>query len=616
MVLRDSMEEKQLDLNKPFLSVRRYSPSPTHAEALEQGRKVDCSVDKLPPLPRYKSELKSGPVGKPGNVPFVWERAPGKPKEDNHLSKCTALDRRPQASKDEVEKSVTKKESSEEVIGIGEGGSSCSAEGDEEAFVDTLEAFPRSDSFLNCSMAGGLGRLNGVELRSLERFNSLPVARQFMMGRFLPAAKAMASQAPQHTTRRPIPLTPQEIPRPEKVSNNWTKTDSPGVEQDGPMIPLRYILNGYVGESEDDDCDYYDDPPAKACGLLHRFCLLSPLPGIRHMQHHRSHSASRIRHRSSYKFPAPENRTKRNPSKEGKEDKHGSVEKLSEIVHEEDGKRLDGSSVCRRMQGNGQLCKQKEISLREAFEAEGSAGTASQEISNSPAKDGSSPPSKQCVMNFRELLASEGVGWESGSTGTGPVAEKTLYVDYVQLVKSQVPSTHFSNSRVQSNHGDLKAKNAVLLKSSSQQTEQSFVPSDIMKEKEREEIKCSTNEPEFAGEAKAKNNDVDITPAGQSATNSVVGRGIYAVNNLNSHLPPPLPKTPSDSWLLWTLHSVSSQSSSSSESPSGTKIVMNRAVASKSPPTETKWEMIVRTSNIHHGHLRSSKELHPPVQET
>ncbi|KAK4762218.1 hypothetical protein SAY87_030102 [Trapa incisa] len=627
MVLSTPMEEKQLDLNQPFLSVRRNSSTPTPAEAQEQRRKVHHSVDKLPPLPRYKSELKSGPVRKPGKVPFVWEKAPGKPKEDNQPPNCTALDRchaspkLPPGSSQKVKvnnqnlekdsvifmatdsqvcpgqaaKPATKNECCEEVVGIGHGGNSCLEEGDDEAFVDALETFSWSDTFLNCSITSGLDGLNGVDLRSIERFNPgprlnpEPVAQDFIMCRFLPAAMAMAAEAPQHTTRKPMPLAPQEIPRPEKVSNNWMNIVSPRVEQNGPMIPPRYIMNGHKEESEDDDCNCYDNPPAKVCGLLPRFCLLSPVAGIKHMQHHMPHSARRIQEKSSYKIPAPKTRAKRNPSKEGREDKHDS-RTSSEALQEKDGKRLVGSSLCRQMQGNGQFLKQKEITLREAFEADGSAGTASQELCNSSVKDGSSPPSKQC-LNFRELLASEGIEWESSSTGTGPVAERTLYVDYVQLVKPRVPSSH----------EDLKAKNAALWKPSCQQTEQSYK----MKDEEREEIKKQINPVpcdasdcgKEASMAKPSTSERESAAEGKSKNNA----------NLNFHLPPPLPKTPSDSWLSRTLHSVSSQSPSSSEAPSGTKIVLNRAIASKSPPAETKWETIVRTSNIHHEHLRFSK---------
>lgn len=319
----------------------------------------------------------------------------------------------------------------------------------------------------------------------------------------------------------------------------------------------------------------------------------------------------------------------RSPSKELKEDKLDSRRKFSEIKHENDGKRLDGSNLYRWLQGNGQFPKQKEISLREAFEAEGSAGTASEELNKVPVDCGSSSPGKQC-MNFRELLASEGGEWESGSTG--PVAERTLYVDYVQLVRPQDPSTHSSDSMVPSNHDDLEAKNAALLKSTCPETWQSDLPCDKMIAMEEEELKkhvnpvpcdmsdcraqvrtmkSSGNEREFTAEAKAKNseeayNDGKINLDSQSVTNSV-GREISLVSSLNFHLPPPLPKSPSDSWLSRTLHAVSSKSSSSAETPLSTNIVLSRAIASKSPPTETKWETIVRTSNTHHGHLRFSK---------
>ncbi|XP_039160123.1 uncharacterized protein LOC120289380 [Eucalyptus grandis] len=38
--------------------------------------------------------------------------------------------------------------------------------------------------------------------------------------------------------------------------------------------------------------------------------------------------------------------------------------------------------------------------------------------------------------------------------------------------------------------------------------------------------------------------------------------------------------------------------------------------ALESVPVDPKWETIVKSSNVHHGHLRFSEELLPPISET
>ncbi|KAK3206884.1 hypothetical protein Dsin_020930 [Dipteronia sinensis] len=74
-----------------------------------------------------------------------------------------------------------------------------------------------------------------------------------------------------------------------------------------------------------------------------------------------------------------------------------------------------------------------------------------------------------------------------------------------------------------------------------------------------------------------------------------------------SPLPPPLPKTPSESWLWRTLPSVSSRNPFSLSNV-GTRFNLRKQDATP-PLTDTKWETIVKTSYSHHDHSRYSEEL-------
>lgn len=79
MLLKNLMEEKQLNFNRPLLSLRRF-PSTVSTETDEKKRTGKYSLPNVRRLPCYRPELKSGPVRIPGTVPFVWEQYPGRPK--------------------------------------------------------------------------------------------------------------------------------------------------------------------------------------------------------------------------------------------------------------------------------------------------------------------------------------------------------------------------------------------------------------------------------------------------------------------------------------------------------------------------------------------------------
>ncbi|KAJ4729655.1 DUF688 family protein [Melia azedarach] len=79
---------------------------------------------------------------------------------------------------------------------------SSSTEDGDEAYMDALDTLSRTESFFfNCSVSGVSG-LDDVEVKPSGTFSTDPQTRDFMMGRFLPAAKAMTSEAPHYTNRK------------------------------------------------------------------------------------------------------------------------------------------------------------------------------------------------------------------------------------------------------------------------------------------------------------------------------------------------------------------------------------------------------------------------------
>ncbi|KAJ1402168.1 hypothetical protein SESBI_28267 [Sesbania bispinosa] len=85
------------------------------------------------------------------------------------------------------------------------------------------------------------------------------------------------------------------------------------------------------------------------------------------------------------------------------------------------------------------------------------------------------------------------------------------------------------------------------------------------------------------------------------------GSGKSGVGSAQSPLPPPLPKSPSESW-LWRALPIASVKNSFLHSKQGTQSHAKRH-DSNTTSSNIKWETIVKTSNLHHDHVRYSQEL-------
>lgn len=311
MIVQNSMEEKQLDFNQPLLSVRRFSS--TVASEMDSKRKKDSSLARLPPLPVYKSELKSGPVRNPGTVPFVWEQTPGRPKDEKKLYtlvveqspitpdlppgrvlkyKREDTEKVPKPkpatqsriestmpnsqSVTSVNKDVTKCESPKEAMQ--DKASSISDDAD-EAYQDALDTLSRTESFfMNCSVSG-LSGLDDLDVHLPRSFSMDQHARDFMIDRFLPAAQAVVTETPQYASRKP----PVVREKPRSVRKVMTGERRRPVNQHRPNILPPYAQDFGWEESEDESEVYSESEnyTAKVCGLFPRFCLLNPIPGLR-----------------------------------------------------------------------------------------------------------------------------------------------------------------------------------------------------------------------------------------------------------------------------------------------------------------------------------------------
>ncbi|GAV84081.1 DUF688 domain-containing protein [Cephalotus follicularis] len=722
MLLKNLMEDKQLDFNQPLLSVRRFSSSVATSEA-EGKRKTNVSLPKKPPLPSYKSEMKSGPIRNPGSVPFLWEQTPGKPKDESK-SQTRALKRppitpnpppgrilntkqQPLGKGSEVSaaswsqtgnlssscqnisssnKNVNKYEISKG--GTEETGSSESEDGD-DAYEDALDTLSRSESFfLNCSTSGVSG-LDGPELKPSGIFSADPQTRDFMMGRFLPAAKAMAAETPQYAIRKPPVAQAQPRQIKKIVSGNKRLPLYPYCPN-----PLPHYGHAEASEeSEDEDIDYGgpENSSVKVCGFFTRFCLknsfciLNPVPGMRTQAQQHISLDRRTKAKSAYAGSCSE--TKKEHARDvvfGQKstglqslDLHENKIELKnesdQITSRRDSQKVDGSTLYKQFQGNGISHYQNEFSV---YEEKGFLWIP--EKSKNFVVNGLKTQ-KEGSYNFRQLLADDSTNWQSASSS--PVTEKTLYIDSVHMVKS--PDSNSSSSDIKGlinykgddivtpvKSGEIEAQsvdfsvkeiknlntveeNAILQPKGPESIDSSFrsssdrsrnyVQMDVMngpkqdqdliqvsntlthsKVGEDEKIDSESNLSIKFGNQESYRGRVQDSNALTSSTmvdadgkidlesqllkkNQVSSHGSYS----QSPPPPPLPKSPSDSWLKRTLPTVSSRNSWSTLGMHRYSKIQDFKTSALDP----KWETIVKSTNLPNSHLQFSEELLSSIPE-
>ncbi|PKA55583.1 hypothetical protein AXF42_Ash006785 [Apostasia shenzhenica] len=295
------MEDKRLDLDAPLLSVRRHTTaasisnlavSPSPAGPIIAPRSVERTPPLRSALPFYKSELKSGPVRNPGVVPFVWEQKPGQPK-------CEAISRlRPTPAPSlppgrilndrgperfSCESSISVADLATKVCEEKSGENPTTTAAlmvtveDDDNFSDAVETLSRAESFfMNCSVSGLSGIQDAVE--PTDCFSADSQVRDFMMGRFLPAAQAMASGLPQYSSRKPPKVAERAAngeQRLRRVPLPYQQTPK-FVAPPYPRDPRNEICSA---DDESYESDYDRNFSSNACGLLPRLCLLNPMPG-------------------------------------------------------------------------------------------------------------------------------------------------------------------------------------------------------------------------------------------------------------------------------------------------------------------------------------------------
>ncbi|XP_061342721.1 uncharacterized protein LOC133288903 [Gastrolobium bilobum] len=670
------MAERKLNINAPLMSVRRSSA--TSPSLTEAKKKI---LEKRHTLPYYNSDKSLDQVTKPVAVPFNWEHIPGKRKGNGGSepqppkeAPITPSPRLPpgksiRATKQPLEKerkfankfrsSNKSKSLNKTVVKV-----DCDRERkadkkveqrrsnveedeeEEDVYSDALETLSPTESFsMNCSVSGVSG-LDTFDAKKSGTFSTDQQTRDFMMSRFLPAAKAMTLQPPQYSSKKQSVLVEQQ---PRDVNKLIRMEKKPLLDNHTTAI-IPYTGKCQEEEENEDEGDHYDyddnnsaNISAKGCGLLphlhirNSLCLLNPMAGMKMKSQVPLSSACEVRkpNKSSHVrsfSPVPAVKKAWDAIHKNKSSSRASSPELQEG-------RKKWSSESNRFTYSGELspfCR-----LRAA-----AAGV-------SPCRSKPQSPfrgakllcdSKQVennlsgklkfhsteLGNIQEVLSK---GAKRNSYSGSLTIEKTLYIDTASTVK--LPSSNLTcvdnKRRIDTVVEELdkrrgKESDSTIASSQDIKHAQALEEKDTLDSKVLSSMDANSTLSSMLHLMPKEDKDEELTTdqdINQESASLQLVQGTFSedskINNQQivlanapakgggesavSLLPPPLPKSPSESWLWRALPLVSFKNSNH-----GTQSHAKRH-DSNTTSGNIKWETIVKTSNLHHDHVRYSQEL-------
>nr|GMD06642.1 uncharacterized protein LOC109162477 [Ipomoea batatas] len=545
------MEKKQLNFNAPLISVRRMSSIVSQPEEVIRKTIGKAPPNRLQSLPVLKCKRDMGEVTKPAAVPFVWEQTPGRRKAENERKTYAAYEEPsttpklpPGRMRDSIRFYSGERPRSQNIYNAHHPWNDHAAlldslvesmytkgesdgESGDDAYSDANDTLSPSESLsLNCSISG-LSGYQGLDVKPSGAFSVDVQTRDFMMSRFLPAAKAVVLE------------TPQYVPKKELVVAEQPK------------------------------------PPVKKVAPVEK----KPLPIHKYEPHIISHYSKYTENIASE-----------------------SEDEMDENVTEKQHKRSDGLSPHRNSR-SGAISPYRNVAPRSPF--------------NEGARFLGVPREVEKASGYVQDTPRKSTG-KIASDSRGSVEEKTVYVDSVnnvEIPRSDLASSKPKSAVTGSNENlkklirNIRVEENRAAKSCTQHVKgpnvvdvrRKFNPESLeLAEKVLASTTCVSKLRGLTEKKDAKLNSDSNQQFGSSElaivctnTGNEDNSKPDEDNPSESPLPPPLPKSPSESWLWRTLPSVPLQNP---QKP--------RSNATK---TATKWETIVKSSNLHHDHTRYSE---------
>lgn len=652
------MEERKLNFNAPLLSVRRYSTTAVASSDGENGKMVENSVsNRRYSIPFYRTDLNLEQVTEPAAVPFMWEQIPGRPKDGGpelqHSDESPVTPRLPPLRALDITKYPLAKESDDlprvvscslnENMSILDSSNEANdwkqqldIDNDDDVYSDALDTLSPTDSCsINCSLSG-LSGSDGQVVKRSGTFSTDPQTRDFMMRRFLPAAKAMALEPPQYASRK----QPVAIEQPRQVIKVVSEDRRPLVNK-SIFIPHYGEDVEEEEEETEDEVDEYDDSgnlSGKACGLLPRLCLnkslclLNPIPGLKVRTHSSASSSSDVRNSGKAAYTESRSQTvkksqhawdavyKHQPESGVQSPKLMGIENKMTCGSNRFACLSDQQMASRSSPYRRGISPYRNERPQSPFRGGGFLGVP-KEAENVRANKLN--PYNRAGSKSQELFPHH--TFKKGLGSLSPAVEKTLYVDTVNFskisdTKGQMGSVgkNFQTSMesegiertVTVDTAEDENRSETKVSGSIEASRSSYSEKILHPEGQGDMEQCLGLDGELNQECKSlvcTNVTAETLNSSCEHKSEVDDLGYINSCSEQSPLPLPLPKKPTESWLWRTLPSVSSRNSFSN--PNGGTRFNPKKQDPKTPLTNTKWETIVKTSYAHHDHIRYSEEL-------
>ncbi|KAI3744094.1 hypothetical protein L1987_57169 [Smallanthus sonchifolius] len=433
-VILNLMDDNGLNINRPLLSVRRFSS--VSSSQKNENRRNESQLVIRPNIESCKTGSSSNPMMNSGSVPFGWEHSPGRPKNERN-KQVQIMENPPSLPKlppgrffkpRKMFRSECSKSKQKESSGSRNDDDDYDDCDNDEVYMDAVDSLSRGEtSFYNCSASGD-------------------------------------------------------------VSHDKEEHDD-----------------------YDSDYEYHEHgkKSSKFCGLIPRFCSVNPVHGVCVRAKLPISPANRTQasSSSSSSFRETDNEPARSAVYKHRSMsgvlKSGSIEPAN----------LEGSKLYSRLQG-----PVISVDLSGLIQS-----TVSEQSDSSSKKKG---------ISFRELLADKKNTYEITETDSqDSMIEKTLYVDTVHVTESP-------------------KENSIPLCTKPQSSSNEPLESDTFADGSKHDMKTR----------KYKDPDADV----ELELFSDDAKGNHKLKDYDTKLfehpaPPPLPKSPLDSWLCRTLPSVSSK---------------------------------------------------------
>ncbi|QCD84478.1 hypothetical protein DEO72_LG2g4832 [Vigna unguiculata] len=655
MLVWNMMDERKLNIDAPLMSVRRSFGTPP--SLTETNRRM---LEKPQTLPHCESDTTLDQVTDPVAVPFNWEHIPGRPKDydgsetqppiqasiaptptlppgksTNHTKQPLEKDtnvannfRCPTTSNsfsEKIDRDRERKDVKTEKVEENDDYD----DDDGDVFSDALETLsPTEPLSMNCSLSGVSG-LDNLDSNMCGASSTDKQAHDFMMSRFLHAAKAMTIQPPQYVSSRKqsvLQEQPREfiklVPEQKKSFVNRYITD---------IVPY----NGQCQEDEEeesgDETNDYANISAKGCGLLPRLCvrnslcMLNPVTGTKMGNQLSLYSAYEVgkpdksSHIRSHR-PAPVIKKAWDAINMRKSSSRAASPEKQDL-------RKKWTSESSRYTYSGEM---KQLGRLSPFRRSRTAG-AGAGMSPFPSKSQPLFPgdSKQAHNNLSGKLKFPSRGSasiqemlshgakRSSSSGSFTI-EKTLYIDTASTVKSSCSSSRSLGSATVAgkernslldSFRDIKHLHALDENLGSQDLNSVDVNSSTLPSM----VYLMAKEDKADQEINQESTSLQLVPSSFDKDAEINNQQIVVIDDQRKvgteyvlhPLAPPLPKSPSESWLCRALPLVSSKNSFPHKNQ-GTQSKSKRQGFSRAS-SYTKWETIVKSSNVNHDQISCSK---------